>query len=43
MLMAAPESSFNEIKETVENELKRPIEDIFESFEIKPLASASLA
>ncbi|MBN20962.1 MAG: hypothetical protein CL678_06690 [Bdellovibrionaceae bacterium] len=38
----APEVPFSKIKETVESELKRPLNDIFESFDERPVAAASL-
>lgn len=37
-----PTSSYDVIKKIVEDELKRPISDIFESFEEKAIASASI-
>eukprot|EP00884_Botryococcus_braunii_P013475 jgi/Botrbrau1/22128/Bobra.0206s0052.1 len=40
---SAPAHSFSITRETVERALHRPLEDIFESFEEKPIASGSIA
>ncbi|GAB5354205.1 hypothetical protein AAMO2058_000099700 [Amorphochlora amoebiformis] len=39
----APESSWEDVRRTIENELGRPLEEVFSSFEQNPIASASLA
>lgn len=39
----APAFSFREVEKTISDELKKPIEEIFSSFEKKPFAAASLA
>ena len=43
MLMEAPTTKFKEIKQIVEAEFKKPLNEIFELFEEIPVASASLA
>eukprot|EP00466_Bigelowiella_natans_P001748 jgi/Bigna1/140351/aug1.55_g15059 len=39
----APSSSWEEVEETIKNEMKRPISGIFKYIDKKPIASASLA
>jgi len=39
----APTSSWEDVKRTIEEELKMPIDDIFIEFEKKPISSASIA
>ena len=43
MFQMAPTSSWEEVKKTIEEELKMPIEDIFLEFDEKPISSASIA
>ena len=38
-----PPKPFSVVRRTVERELRRPIEDVFEEFSVSPIASASLA
>ena len=40
--MQAPRTKFRDVKDIVESELGKKLEDIFSEFEEKPLASASL-
>lgn len=40
---SVPSFSFKEAKNIIEKELKRPIDEVFSSFEKKPIAAASLA
>lgn len=40
---SAPAHSFSVTRETVERALRRPLEEIFDSFEEKPIASGSIA
>jgi ubiquinone biosynthesis protein len=42
MLMQAPRTSFKDVKEIVECELGKKLEELFSEFDEKPLASASL-
>ena len=42
MLMQAPKTSYEDVKSIVELELGQKLEDIYEEFDHKPLASASL-
>ena len=42
MCMAAPETSFSDVRSILESEFGQPLEEIFAEFEQKPLASASL-
>ena len=39
----APESSYSEVKDTIEQSFNRPIDEMFEYFSEKPLKSASIA
>ena len=41
--MAAPTTSFEDVKKVLEHELGRKIEDVFSEFSETPVASASLA
>ena len=43
MFQMAPTSSWEDVKRTIEEELKMPIDDIFIEFEKKPISSASIA
>ena len=43
MCMKAPTTGFKEVKQIVEEETGRKLEDIFSEFGEKPIASASLA
>ena len=43
MLMAAPFSSFEDVKQIVEEDLGCKMEEVFSEFEENPIASASLA
>ena len=42
MLMQAPRTDFADVKQIVEFELGRKLEDVYSEFNEKPLASASL-
>ena len=42
MLMAAPTSSFEEVKSIVEEDMGHKLDEIFSEFEEQPIASASL-
>lgn len=39
----APESSYSDVKDTIEKSFNMPIDEIFEYFSEKPLKSASIA
>jgi aarF domain-containing kinase len=41
--MQAPKTPYEMVKKIVEKELGKPIEEVYDYFEEKPLASASLA
>ena len=43
MLMAAPYSSFEDVKSIVEADTGRKLDDLFSEFDEEPIASASLA
>ena len=42
MLMQAPRTKFDDVKQIVKSELGRELEDVFSEFSEQPLASASL-
>lgn len=39
---SAPVDNFNEVKKSIESEFSKPLEDIFDEFSEKPIASASI-
>ena len=43
MCMQAPKTPYEQVRKIVEKEFGRPLEEIYDYFEEKPLASASLA
>ena len=43
MQMQAPTTPFNEVKRVLEEDLGRPLEQVFSEFSERPVASASLA
>lgn len=40
---AAPQTPFEDVKKTLEAELGRPVEDVFEELQERPIGSASVA